>query len=74
MIKNAAVAIVICGALEKEIVKGMLVQDCSEATENLLLEVVHQGMGAAWTSVHPNKEKEEALRNNHFHISKNQKF
>ncbi|MFA6805752.1 MAG: nitroreductase family protein [Candidatus Methanomethylophilaceae archaeon] len=62
MVKDAAVAIVICGDLEKEVAKGRWVQDCSAATENLLLEVVHQGLGAVWTSVHPNKGKEEALR------------
>lgn len=39
MVKDAAVAIIVCGDLEKEVSKGRWVQDCSAATENLYLRL-----------------------------------
>lgn len=62
MLKEAAIAIIVCGDLKKEVSNCRWVQDCSAATENLLLEVVHQGLGAVWVGVHPNKEREEPLK------------
>lgn len=62
MTSQANVAIIVCGDLNKEISKGRWVQDCSAATENLLLEVVHQGLGAVWVGVYPRKEREEEIR------------
>lgn len=55
MLNEAACAIVVCGNLEKQVTGpyDYWVQDCSAATENLLLEAVHLGLGAVWLGVYP---------------------
>lgn len=37
-------------------------QDCSAATENILLEATSLGLGAVWCGVHPNKTREKQIR------------
>ena len=49
---TAACAVVVCGNQTKERFPGYWVQDCSAATQNLLLEAVHLGLGAVWMG-HP---------------------
>jgi nitroreductase len=55
MLSSAALAIVVCGdldaAFERQI--SYLLQDCSAATENLLLAAHGQGLGACWVGIHP---------------------
>lgn len=55
MLTSAAMAIVVCGdldaAFERQI--SYLLQDCSAATENLLLAAHAQGLGACWVGLHP---------------------
>jgi len=55
MLSSAALAIVVCGdldaAFERQI--SYLLQDCSAATENLLLAAHAQGLGACWVGIHP---------------------
>lgn len=53
MLLNSDVAIVICGDEEKEVFKGYWVQDCSAATENILLAAQDMGLGAVWLGVYP---------------------
>jgi nitroreductase len=63
MLKEAQVAIVICADLEKEIKhKGFWVQDCAAATENILIEAQHLGIGAVWLGVYPEQERVDNLR------------
>lgn len=38
------------------------IQDCSAATENILLRVTDLGLGAVWCGVYPQKEGEENVR------------
>ncbi len=62
---NAPLAIVVCGNLSramKGIPSAFWVQDCSAATENILLAAVDMGLGSVWCGVHPNKEIEERVR------------
>lgn len=53
---NAPAAIVVCGSMK---VAGnpsgrmFWVQDCSAATENILLAAVELGLGACWIGIHP---------------------
>lgn len=58
-LKTATAAIVVCGNLEKT-QEGPLqeywVQDCSAATENILLAAHAYGLGAVWCGVYPNQE------------------
>lgn len=62
MIREAPVAILICGDLGLEKHKGYWVQDCSAATENLLLAIHSKGLGAVWLGVYPREERVEGLR------------
>lgn len=57
MLKEASGAIVVCGNVEKEVFKGFWVQDCSAATQNILLAAHSLGLGAVWLGVYPDKER-----------------
>lgn len=62
MLLHAPVAILVCGDESLEKHKGCWVQDCSAATQNLLLAVHGLGLGAVWVGVYPRKEREEEFR------------
>lgn len=62
MAARAAVAIVVCGDLNEEKNVGYWVQDCSAATQNLLLAAHALGLGAVWLGVHPRQEREDNIR------------
>ncbi len=62
MLEQAALAIVVCGDLEIEGGTGFWVQDCSAATENILLAAKAAGLGAVWLGVHPNEALVKGLR------------
>ena len=56
MIKQAGVAIVVCGNMDKAMQgpgQAFWVQDCSAATENILLAANALGLGAVWTGCYP---------------------
>lgn len=59
-LKTATAAIIVCGDMEKN-AKGTnseyWVQDCSAATENILLAAHAFGIGAVWCGVYPNPER-----------------
>ncbi len=65
-LKTAQFAIIVCGNM-KEAIEGegrdFWVQDCSAATENLLLAAHSMGFGAVWCGIYPSKERTEQLRN-----------
>ena len=50
---TADLAIVVCGDTTRQRYDGFWVQDCSAATQNLLLEAEHLGLGAVWMGLHP---------------------
>lgn len=53
---NAPAAIVVCGNtafLRRPMAAKFWVQDCSAATENILLAAVELGLGTVWLGVHP---------------------
>jgi nitroreductase len=60
-LRQAPLAIVVCGDLRMETNKGHWVQDCSAATENVLLAAHALGLGAVWLGVYPREERIEAL-------------
>ncbi|MPM59535.1 NADPH-flavin oxidoreductase [bioreactor metagenome] len=62
MLLNSDVAIVICGDEEKEVFKGYWVQDCSAATENILLAAQDMGLGAVWLGVYPIADRVEKIK------------
>ena len=62
MVLQAPVAIVVCGDMDLASHGEMWVQDCAAATENLLLAVHEQGLGAVWCALHPVAERQAAFR------------
>jgi len=38
------------------------VQDCSAATENILIEAQYKGLGAVWLGIYPRKERVKGLK------------
>lgn len=62
---SSPLAIVVCGNLNKALPLGFStywIQDCSAATENILLRATDLGLGAVWCGAHPQKSVEDKLR------------
>jgi nitroreductase len=62
MLKYAPVAILVCGdkSLEENI--DYLNQNCSAATQNILLAATALGLGSVWLGVYPRNERIEPLQ------------
>lgn len=60
MTSHAAAAIVVCG--DPALAPRYWVQDCSAATQNVLIAATALGLGAVWLGCHPNEEREAAIR------------
>lgn len=60
MLFEAPLCIAVCG--DKTISARSWVQDCSAATENLLLAAAALGLGAVWLGVHPLEERISAVK------------
>lgn len=66
MLSQAQAAIVVCGDMEKAgrlKEEGYWVQDCSAATENILLAAESMGLGAVWTASYPYNDRMEVVKN-----------
>ena len=62
MLKEASVAIVVCGDQHREKYRDHWVQDCSAATQNLLLAGHALGLGAVWVGLYPNEDRVARMR------------
>jgi nitroreductase/predicted Zn-ribbon and HTH transcriptional regulator len=62
MLREAPLAILVCADRRLEQSPGYWVQDCSAATQNLLLAAHARGLGAVWLGVHPRPEREAGAR------------
>jgi len=60
MLFKAPLCIIVCG--DTRISPLFWVQDCSTASENLLLAVTALGLGAVWLGVYPREERVNAIR------------
>jgi nitroreductase len=60
MLFEAKLCIAVCGDLTE--MERFWVQDCSAATENLLLAATALGLGAVWLGVYPREERVTAVR------------
>ena len=64
-LKTATAAIIVCGDYEKKLegeAGEYWVQDCSAATENILLAAHAYGLGAVWCGVYPTTERIAGVR------------
>lgn len=63
MLKTATAAILVCGDTDIEKSLIYLVQDCSAATQNMLLAAHNVGLGSVWLGIQPRKKRIDAMRN-----------
>jgi nitroreductase len=59
MLAGAGLAIAVCGDPS---ISDWWVQDCSAATENILVAVAGLGLGGVWLGCHGRPEREQAVR------------
>ena len=62
---NSKLAIIVCGNLSRALpmhFANYWIQDCSSATENILLRVTDLGLGAVGCGIHPQKQAEKKVR------------
>lgn len=60
MLYDAPLCVAVCGDTSTS--ERFWVQDCSAATENLLLAATALGLGAVWLGVHPSEERVADIR------------
>ncbi len=67
MVEHCSFAVVVCGDMDR-LFKGDIgeggfwVEDCSAASENMLLAAHALGVGGVWCGIYPLKDREETLR------------
>lgn len=63
MLKQSPVAIVVCADLARsKYPVDFWIQDCSAATENILIAAASLGLGTCWLGVYPNAERVAGVR------------
>jgi nitroreductase len=62
MLFDAQKTILVCGDLTLEKNKGFWVQDCSSATENILIAARAKGLGSCWLGVYPREDRVNGFR------------
>jgi nitroreductase len=64
MLKDAPLGILVLANLEgyKASKKEFFIQDCSAATENILLAAQAMGLGGVWLGLYPNEERVAGVR------------
>lgn len=63
MLKQAQVAIAICGDPTSGSLPGRWPLDCAAATENILIAANALGLGACWVGIYPVEERIRGLQN-----------
>ncbi|UCF49231.1 MAG: nitroreductase family protein [Thermoplasmatales archaeon] len=62
MLFDAQKTILVCGDLALETNKGFWVQDCSAATQNILIAARAKGLGSCWLGVYPRDDRMDGFR------------
>lgn len=57
MLNQAVLAILVCGDKKLQEAVGYIVQDCSAATQNILLAAHAHGLGSVWLGMYPREER-----------------
>ena len=60
MLKEATLCIAVCA--DPKISPAYWVQDCSAATENILIAAANLGLGAVWLGCHPREERKRKIK------------
>ncbi len=62
MVREAPLVIAVCGDRRLEAADGYLAENCSAATQNMLLAAHDMGYGSCWLGVYPREERITAVR------------
>ena len=62
MVPSAQVAILVCGDLHLAKYEGYWIQDCSAATENILIAAQAKGLGTVWLGIYPLQPRTKAMQ------------
>ena len=62
MLEKAQKAILVCGDLNLEKLKGYWVLDCSAATENILIAARALALGGCWLGIYPRQDRVNHLK------------
>jgi len=62
MLPKSQKAILVCGDLDIEANIGYLIQDCSAATENILIAARAKGLGSCWLGLYPMENRINNIR------------
>lgn len=62
MLKQASLAILVCGDPMEEKYRGRWPLDCAAATENMLICANALGLGAVWLAIYPEDDRVEKMR------------
>ncbi|MCD4709145.1 MAG: nitroreductase family protein [Candidatus Sabulitectum sp.] len=57
MVRTAGAAILVCGNKKLRNDISYLLEDCSAAVQNILLEAVNQELGAVWLGIYPKEDR-----------------
>lgn len=63
MLREAPLAIAVCADLQLPGDEAFWVQDCSAATENILIAAQAKGLGAVWLGVYPTDDIVKGIQN-----------
>ncbi len=61
MLRQAPLAFLVLGTMDKLKTELFWPQDCAAAVENVMVEAVNQGLGSCWMGVYPVQELQDAL-------------
>jgi nitroreductase len=62
MLKESPIAILVCGKIDATKYCGYWVQDCSAATQNILLAAHGMDLGAVWLGIYPVQERIDGIK------------
>ncbi|MEN8226015.1 MAG: nitroreductase family protein [Bacteroidota bacterium] len=57
MLKQASLAILVCGDRKLQEVEGYIIQDCSAVTQNIMLAAYANGLGSVWLGMYPREKR-----------------
>lgn len=62
MLHDAPLAILVCSDRKLETKRASWLQDCSAATQNILLAAHSKGLGAVWLGIFPDADRVEGMK------------